>query len=137
MYAIPSSLTLQVQDYDHVRSTLSTHGFGLGGNWDYDHGSFDCALDDANKVWLRLPFDVTVGSLDSESQENHTAIRFGQPFVLKHVYNEGSDREAQPRAFGAMVDQFSDPIDPDDEIESHWINLASRKLKIVESLYPA
>lgn len=135
MYAIPSSLTSQLQDYDQARSTLSTHGFGLGGNWDYEHGSFDCALDDANKVWLRLPFDVTIGNIDSESSENNATIRFGQPFVLKHVYNEGSDHEAQPRALGAMLDQFSDPIDPDDKIENHWIQLAAQKLKNAELLF--
>jgi hypothetical protein len=137
MYAIPSSLTSQVQEYVIVKNALSEHGFALGGNWSYDHGSFDCALDEANKVWLRLPFDVTIGNLDSESQENDTKIRFGQPFVLKHVYNEGLDREAQPRALGAMMDQFSDPVDPDDEIESHWIDRAKEKLNTVESIYPA
>jgi hypothetical protein len=137
MYAILSSLTSQVQEYVIVKNVLSEHGFALGGNWSYDHGSFDCALDEANKVWLRLPFDVTIGNLDSESQENDTKIRFGQPFVLKHVYNEGLDREAQPRALGAMMDQFSDPVDPDDEIESHWIDRAREKLKTVESIYPA
>jgi hypothetical protein len=137
MYAILSSLTSQVQEYVIVKNALSEHGFALGGNWSYDHGSFDCALDEANKVWLRLPFDVTNGNLDSESQENDTKIRFGQPFVLKHVYNEGLDREAQPRALGAMMDQFSDPVDPDDEIESHWIDRAREKLNTVESIYPA
>jgi hypothetical protein len=137
MYAIPSSLTSQIQEYVIVKNALSEHGFALGGNWSYDHGSFDCALDEANKVWLRLPFDVTIGNLDSESQENDTKIRFGQPFVLKHVYNEGLDREAQPRALGAMMDQFSDPVDPDDEIESHWIDRAREKLNTVESIYPA
>jgi hypothetical protein len=137
MYAILSSLTSQVQEYVIVKNALSEHGFALGGNWSYDHGSFDCALDEANKVWLRLPFDVTIGNLDSESQENDTKIRFGQPFVLKHVYNEGLDREAQPRALGAMMDQFSDPVDPDDEIESHWIDRAREKLNTVESIYPA
>lgn len=136
MYAIPSTLTSQAHDYNQANSTLSTNGFGLGGNWEYDHGSFDCALDEVNKVWLRLPFDVTVGHLDSESTENNATIRFGQPFVLKHVYNEGTDHEAQPRALGAMLDQFSDPVDPDGDVESHWIELARSKLKIVELLFP-
>jgi hypothetical protein len=137
MYASPSSITSRVQDYDVANNTLAEQGFALGGNWDYDHGSFDCALDEANKVWLRLPFDVTVGNLDSESPESNVKIKFGQPFVLKHLYNEGSDKEAQPRAFGALLDQFSDPVDPDDEIESHWIELAKHKLNKVETIYPA
>lgn len=136
MYAIPSAITSQSQQhYDDVKKALSAHGFVLGGNWDYNHGSFDCALDQENKVWLRLPFDVTTGDLDAEAHENNVNIRFGQPFVLKHVYNEGLDREAQPRALGGLMDQFSDPVDPDDEIENHWIDQARSKLKIVESLY--
>jgi hypothetical protein len=137
MYAIPSSLTMQEQEYEKTKDLLAEHSFGLGGNWDYDHGSFDCALDEANKVWLRLPFDVTVGSLDSESLQNDTRICFGQPFVLKHVYNDGLDREAQPRALGALMDQFSDPVDADDEIEAHWIEKARQKLHQVEAIYPA
>lgn len=136
MHAIPSVLTSQVKDYVSASNDLSEHGFGLGGNWEYDHGSFDCALDEANKVWLRLPFDVTIGNLDSEKQENNAKIQFGQPYVLKHIYNEGLDQEAQPRAIGGLMDQFSDPIDPDDEIESHWIDKAKQKLNTVEKIYP-
>lgn len=136
MHAIPSLLTSQVKDYVSASNDLSEHGFGLGGNWEYDHGSFDCALDEANKVWLRLPFDVTIGNLDSEKQENNAKIQFGQPYVLKHIYNEGLDQEAQPRAIGGLMDQFSDPIDPDDEIESHWIDKAKQKLNTVEKIYP-
>ncbi|QJD87625.1 YugN family protein [Cohnella herbarum] len=136
MHALPSALTSKVRDYVVSREALSEQGFTLGGNWDYDHGSFDCALDEANKVWLRLPFDVTVGNLDGESDDNDTEIRFGQPYVLKHVYNEGLDREAQPGVMGAVLNQFSDPLDPDDKIESEWIEKAERKLREAEAIYP-
>jgi len=135
MYTIPSSLTSQVHDFMESRNELMEHGFVLGGNWDYNHGSFDCVLDDNNKVWLRVPFDVTVGNLDGEASENDVQIQFGQPYVLKHIYNEGLDQEAQPRAVGALMDQFSDPVDPDAEIESHWIERAKRKLELAESIY--
>jgi hypothetical protein len=135
MFAIPSSLTSQVKNYVSASNDLAEYGFDLGGNWEYDHGSFDCVLDEANKVWLRLPFDVTIGHLDNEKQESNAKIQFGQPYVLKHVYNEGLDQEAQPRAIGALMDQFSDPIDPDDDIESHWIDKARQKLNVVESIF--
>lgn len=137
MHSLSSTLTSQVTDYLESKEALVGHGFSLGGNWDYDHGSFDCSLDEANKVWLRLPFNVTVGNLDGEAPQSDTQIQFGEPYVLKHVYNEGSDREAQPRALGSLVDQFSDPVDPDDQIESHWIDRAKIKLNEVEALYPA
>ncbi|WP_372633268.1 YugN family protein [Cohnella sp.] len=136
MHVLDSSLTSQVHDYGVSRTLLTERGFALGGNWDYDHGSFDCALDDANKVWLRLPFDVTAGTLDEEAEPMDTEIRFGQPYVLKHVYNEGLDGSARASAFGGLLNQFSDPVDPDGAIESSWIEKARRKLDEIEALYP-
>jgi hypothetical protein len=136
MYPISSSLTSQVQEFDKVRSAVAGHGFTLSGNWDYDSGTFDCALDDANQVWLRLPFEVTIGNLDSEADETDAKIRLGEPFVLKHVYNEGLDREAQPRAAGALLDQFSDPVNADADIEPRWIEKAKQRLQEIETLYP-
>ncbi|MFD0675201.1 YugN family protein [Cohnella sp. GCM10027633] len=137
MQSLPSSLTSQEQEFVIVKNGLSEHGFALGGNWDYDHGSFDCALDDENKVWLRLPFDVTNGNLDSESPEIDAKIRFGEPYVLKHLYNEGIDKGAMPGVMSAAFNQFSDPVDPDASIESRWIERAKTKLRKVEAIYPA
>lgn len=133
MYPISSSLTSQTRDYVPFREAAERKGFTLGGNWDYDHGSFDCALDTMNKVWLRLPFQVTRGSLDSEMPDVDVRILLGEPYVLKHVYNEGLDKEAHPRAMGAMLDQFSDPVDADADIEPNWIEEAKRKIREIES----
>jgi hypothetical protein len=135
MYHISSTLTWQVQEFTDVRHVLGQRGFTLGGNWAYDAGSFDCALDDANQVWLRLPFAVTIGNLDSETDDNDAKIRFDEPFVLKHVYNEGLDREAQPRTVTALFDQFSDPVAADADIEPRWIEQARRKLREIEAIY--
>lgn len=137
MQSIPSPLTSQERDFAAVKRGLSDIGFALGGNWDYDRGSFDCALDESNKVWLRLPFDVTNGRLDSESEDAEATIRFGQPYVLKHLYNEGLDKEAQSGVFGALVNQFSDPVEADAEIESRWIDEAKSRLRRVEAIVPA
>jgi hypothetical protein len=137
MIPVTSSLTSQEQEFVLFRSSAADRGFTLGGSWDYDGGSFDCALDEANRVWLRLPFEVTIGNLDSETEENDAKIRFGEPYVLKHLYNEGLDREAQPRGLGAVLDQFSDPVNPDADIEPFWIDKARSKLREMEDLYPA
>jgi hypothetical protein len=134
MHILPSSLTAQERSFAEVREALAARGFSLGGNWDYDHGSFDCPLDEARQVWLRLPFRVTVGSVDSETTDRDAWIRFEQPFVLKHVYNEGADPEARFRLFGALTDQFQDPVDADAPIEAHWIEQATRKLREVEAM---
>ncbi|MFC4599598.1 YugN family protein [Cohnella hongkongensis] len=136
MRVLESSLTSQVHDYGITRELLSQRGFALGGNWEYDHGSFDCALDENRQVWLRLPFDVTAGKLDGEAEPMDTEIRFGQPFVLKHVYQEGLDDSARAGTLGGLINQFSDPADPDDEIGNVWIEKARRKLDEVEALYP-
>ncbi|RUS45538.1 YugN family protein [Cohnella sp. AR92] len=137
MIPLTSRLTSHVQDFVQAQSALAEKGFSLGGSWDYDRGSFDCALDEANKVWLRLPFRVTSGSVDSETEDNHARIRFEEPYVLKHLYNEGLDSEAQPRTLGAMFDQFQDPVDPDASIEPRWVEAAQARLREVERIYPA
>jgi len=134
MHVLSSSLTSQVHDYVTAQNALAEQGFVLGGNWEYDHGSFDCALEEKRQVWLRLPFEVATGSIDSESAHNDATIKFGQPYVLNHVYNEGLDSEAHPRALGALLDQFSDPVEPDGQVESRWIEEAKRKLQTVQSL---
>ncbi len=136
MRVLDSSLTSQIHDFGISHKLLSERGFALGGNWDYDRGSFDCALDDENKVWLRLPFDVTSGKLDGEAEPIDTEIRFGEPYVLKHVYNEGLDDSARASAFGGLINQFSDPVDPDGEIDGVWVEKARRKLDEIEAVYP-
>ena len=137
MQTIPSTLTSREQEFDWFRSAAAERGFVLGGGWDYDRGSFDCALDEEKKVWLRIPFEVTKGHLDSESDDTDAKIRFGQPYVLKHVYREGPDPSARLRLLGALADQFADPEDPDDAIEPHWVDEAKRKLREIEAICPA
>lgn len=133
MKTIPSSLTGREFDFGRMKSVLESHEFTLGGNWEYDRGSFDRALDgEARKVWLRLPFDATRGSLDSEKTSPDTIIRMGSPFVLKHVYQEGNDAEAEYRTYGALFDQFQEPADPDAAVEPAWFNQGKRILDEVE-----
>lgn len=133
MKPIQSALENRTNEFDRVKNHLEQFRFTLGGNWEYDHGCFDRALDDANKVWLRLPFEVTHGGLEGPDTPNPgTDILMGTPFVLKHVYNEGLDAEAVPRTFGALIDQFQDPIDKDASVEEHWVSKATELLREVE-----
>lgn len=122
-----------VQDaFDNVRERLHEYDFSLGGNWDYDHGYFDRNLDEANKVWLRIPFQVVNGTLDGDTEESDAIVRIGAPFVLKHVYNEGLDRNAEAETVGAMVDQFQTPVDADADVEEKWVDRAAELLLKVE-----
>jgi len=135
MIPLTSKLENVERMYAEVVPEMTRHGFTLGGNWDYDHGCFDRALDERRQVWLRVPFRVTGGSLNGESAEvnEHTHIMFGTPFVLKHVYEEGIDEEGTVGPFRSLVDQFQDPADPDADVEDRWINVARQQLSELEN----
>jgi hypothetical protein len=123
----------QVQEpFDTVRDRLHEFNFSLGGNWEYDHGYFDRSLDEANKVWLRIPFQVVTGRLEGDTEATDAIVRIGTPFVLNHVYNEGLDNGAEAETYGAMLDQFQTPTDPDGLVEKKWVQQASDVLHKVE-----
>ncbi|MVO99001.1 YugN family protein [Paenibacillus lutrae] len=132
MKALHSSLDQTEEAFDNVRDYLHQFEFTLGGNWDYDHGSFDRYLDEAHKVWLRIPFEVTLGQLGGDTDETDAMVRIGTPYVLKHVYNEGVDHSAHLMTASALINQFQAPLDEDAEIESEWIGKAEKLLREVE-----
>ncbi|GCL70734.1 hypothetical protein PN4B1_06360 [Paenibacillus naphthalenovorans] len=132
MIPLDSSLLNREENFDQVRQYLHEHEFVLGGNWDYEHGSFDRYLDEGRKVWLRIPFQVTHGVLDGDADSTDAVVQIGTPFVLKHVYNEGLDEEAQVRVSGALIDQFQEPLDNDAPVEDKWVAQAKSLLKEVE-----
>ncbi|MBW7459566.1 YugN family protein [Paenibacillus sepulcri] len=136
MIPLSSKLESREHEFSQMKNALEEHEFALGGSWSYEGGSFDRFLDEAHKVWLRLPFDVVSGNVDSESDDNHARIKMGQPFVLRHVYNEGLDEDTVPRVMGGLINQFQGPTDPDAEIDSKWIDKAKHVLGEVEQLFP-
>jgi hypothetical protein len=133
MKPIQSSLEHMVESFDDVRNRLAAYQFTVGGNWEYDHGYFDRPLDEAHKVWLRIPFHVTNGAVDADTEETGATVEIGRPFVLKHVYNEGLDPTADAETGGALIDQFQSPLDSDAEIEEKWISNAANLLHQVEA----
>ncbi|MBD2872114.1 YugN family protein [Paenibacillus arenilitoris] len=134
MIPISSVLESREQHFLDTKELLEQRQFALGGNWDYNRGSFDKPLDEAHKVWLRIPFEVIVGNIDNDDTDNDAIIRLGKPYVLKHLYEEGNDPEASMRVFGAMFDQFQSPSDPDAHVEPSWVNRAKDALHEVERL---
>ena len=134
MLPLSSELELVEKDFTELQVKLADYGFTLGGNWEYDGGSFDCALDLDNKVWLRLPFEVISGNIDSELSENNARVKLQRPYVLKHLYQEGNDPEASVRVAGALLDQFQSPVDPDAEVEAEWAERARNLLGKIEQV---
>lgn len=133
MIPLESKLENREFKFADVRGVLGDLGYALGGGWEYDRGSFDRALDgDKQQVWLRLPFTATMGHIDAEQDDSDAVIRFGQPLVLRHVYEEGVDQDAGARLFGGLFDQFSAPADPDAEVGREWAGRAAEMLRITE-----
>ncbi|MGG4142110.1 YugN family protein [Paenibacillus algorifonticola] len=132
MILLSSELEASHQSFIETRDILTQHTFALGGNWDYAAGSFDRPLDEAYKVWLRIPFEVTDGAIDNSSSDTDATIKLGTPYVLKHLYKEGNDEEASVRLVGALFDQFQAPTDPDADIESEWVERAKDIMQQVE-----
>ncbi|MBH5319266.1 hypothetical protein I6N90_15790 [Paenibacillus sp. GSMTC-2017] len=136
MIPVSSIIDGKQKTFTEAKQWLENNGFTLGGNWDYNRGSFDRALDKENKVWLRIPFEVTEGTIDSELTENNAHIRFEEPYVLKHLYNEGNDPEASVRVVAAAFDQFQSPVNPDADIEQHWVNRGKEMIRQLETSIP-
>lgn len=133
MKPLTSTLEEVQESFDSVRERLHEFDFTLGGNWEYDHGYFDHSLDgEAQKVWLRIPFQVMSGKLDGDTEATNAVVQIGTPFVLKHVYNEGLDPEAEGETVGALFDQFQDPLDSDASVEDKWVHQATDLLQRVE-----
>ncbi len=132
MKALSSRLEQTEESFDRVRDELHSFEFALGGSWDYEHGYFDRYLDEAHKVWLRIPFEVTSGRLEGDTESTDAMVKIGTPFVLKHVYNEGLDPAAEAQTYGAMLDQFQKPLDRDAEVEEKWVRQATDLLRKIE-----
>jgi YugN-like family. len=130
--ALQSSLEHQEMSYPDADNALRGLGFTLGGNWDYTSGCFDCALNEEQTSWLRLPFRVVSGTLDAEQKARDTFIRFGTPYGLRHLPTKENDPEARLRITGALVDQFQDPADPDAPVDPLTEHLARERLRAAE-----
>lgn len=132
MVPLNSAIIGREEAFEQVRGYFHEHEFVLGGNWDYNHGYFDRHLDEARTVWLRIPLTVTRGVLDGDTDSTDAIVKIGTPFVLKHLYNDGLDAEAHANTFGALVDQFQEPVNKDAPVGRSWIEKAEKLLRKVE-----
>jgi hypothetical protein len=131
MIPIPSKLEGKTYKLYKLEQELKPLGYTIGGNWDYDHGSFDFKIDDEDGYqYLRLPFTAIDGQLDS----NGTTVELGTPYLLSHQYQAGLDDQADLNVLSASMDQFAQPVDPDAEFPEKYVGIGKALVKELESV---
>ncbi|MFC3886736.1 YugN-like family protein [Bacillus songklensis] len=130
MIEIPSKLEGKSFKLFNLEQELKSLGYTIGGNWDYDHGSFDYKIDDeVGYQFLRLPFQASDGQLDS----NGTTVKLGRPYLLSHKYQIGLDDHVHVGNVKSSFDQFSEPQDPDAGFPEKYIDLGKSLVKELEN----
>ncbi|MFD2117121.1 YugN family protein [Paenibacillus yanchengensis] len=109
------------------------HGLSLGGNWEYDFGSFDQIIwqEQGESIYLRLPFATIRGKLDHDE----TVIQFKTPYLIKHVLNIGLDYDSNSLLSAVGLNQFQAPLDTDGHIphRDRWKQVGEH---LIEQLTP-
>ena len=131
MLTLQTELEGQIASFGVASNCIRELGYHLGGNWDYDNGCFDHILcqENGETIYIRIPFTVTDGELDKFD----ATIKFGTPYVIKHVVHVGLDRDGSSLLDATGFSQFQKPIDTDGKIidKNRWIHageLAVEKL---------
>lgn len=119
-----------------IQDLLEPHGYDLGGNWDFDRGSFDTILwrQGGETIYLRIPFHVVDGELD----QYDASIEFQTPYVIKHVVNIGLDKNESALLTVAGINQFQKPLDTDGQIKrkNKWEEAGKQKVEqIINYVY--
>ena len=126
MLSLESDIVGRYAHFGELKDRIHKHGFSIGGNWDYDRGSFDttlfCNREEGETIYLRMPFVVTEGMLDGYN----TVIRFLEPYVIKHIVHVGLDYDGSSLIDATGFSQFQSPIDKDAPIikKSKWIHMS-------------
>ncbi|UOY90943.1 YugN-like family protein [Ectobacillus sp. JY-23] len=130
MIALESKLEGQTYQLYKLEQILKPLGYDIGGNWDYETGSFDYKIDDKEGYqFLRLPFEAVSGQLDAKG----TMVRIGTPYLLSHVYQENLDDNVNTFTAGfTSLDQFSEPKDPDGKVDEKYVDVGKALLRELE-----
>ena len=87
MIEIPSRLNNSIINYVYAHHQLGSHGFIVGGNWDYQQGYFDYLIDGGKKSnYIRIPFTTIKGSIE----DKNGVIRFGTPYLMSYEAKTGA-----------------------------------------------
>ncbi|RWZ54864.1 hypothetical protein EQV77_12100 [Halobacillus fulvus] len=136
MISLSSPITNMEFTFTELERDLASLNFKLADNWDYEHGYFDYKLaDEVGYQFLRLPFEVVSGSLDTPT--DYATVRMKEPFLLSHKYNPGLDDNVREGNIRAIFDQFSEPVDKDASFPEEKISAGREQLAEVEQLLMA
>ncbi|MDN4606686.1 YugN family protein [Sporosarcina highlanderae] len=122
MLKLQTELEGKTASFGIVSDCIRGLGYNMGGNWDYDKGCFDHILcqEGGETIYIRIPFFVTDGELDDYG----ASIKFGTPYIIKHVVHVGLDRDGDSLLDATGFSQFQQPIDKDGKIinKNRWIH---------------
>lgn len=131
MIPISSKIDNKIFQLYELEQKLKPIGYVIGGNWDYDHGSFDYKItEEEGYQFLRVPFEAIDGQLDS----NGATVKLGKPFLLSHVYQRGLDDHAGVGNFAAATNQFSEPRDSDADVPEKYIEVGKALVEELEQI---
>ncbi|RID85378.1 hypothetical protein D1953_11205 [Peribacillus asahii] len=112
-----------------LEQKLKPLGYVIGGNWDYDHGSFDYLIDNKEGYqFLRLPFQAVDGTLDRDGAK----VELLRPYLLAHQYEGNLDYEGNISNFSASFNQFATPEDSDADFPEKYISYGKSLVQDVE-----
>lgn len=130
MRLLSSHVAGSVFPFFELEEKLKPLGFHIGGNWEYDHGYFDCKLKEGDGyLYVRLPFETIQGSLDSDD----AIVELGTPFLLNHKIRLGNDETAESGNITASFNQFQTPVDKDAEVNERYIVQGQHMVDQVEA----
>ncbi|MCM3710632.1 YugN family protein [Sporosarcina luteola] len=136
MLKLQTGLEGQTASFGVVSDCIRELGYHMGGNWDYDQGCFDHILcqEEGETIYIRIPFVVTEGELD----DYEASIKFGTPYIIKHVVHIGLDRDGDSLLDATGFSQFQQPIDKDGKIinKNRWIHAGEVAVKdLMDCMY--
>ncbi|WP_075982739.1 YugN-like family protein [Bacillus massilinigeriensis] len=130
MIEIPSKIEGKQYDLYKLEQLLKPLGYAIGGNWDYDHGSFDYKIADQGEYqFLRVPFQAIDGQLDSRG----CTVELSRPYLLGHQYERGLD-QASTGNFSASFNQFAEPVNKDADVPERFVELGKAMIFELESI---
>jgi len=120
LYLENTNLEGERMTFGEAQKFFKQFGIFIGGNWEYDRGMFDGVLhrENGETIYLRMPFTVVKGELDSRK----AVIQFEKPFIIKHVVNLGLDYDSNSLITVSGLAQFQKPLDNDGYLpnKSEW-----------------